>query len=72
MSVDSDDGEMIINEVDGLPNMHPNFEDVGLNRQQNASQTLEELVNDEDLPTSLIVTNLDSVLFKNDELKVRL
>ncbi|BET01018.1 Calcipressin [Nesidiocoris tenuis] len=71
MSVDSDDGEMIINEVDGLPDLHSNLENVEqtLTSQQNQGQTLDELVNDEDLPTSLIVTNLDSVLFKSDELK---
>lgn len=73
MSVDSDDGEMIINEVDGLPNLHPNYNEIDLNQynsQRNTSCNIEELVNDEDLPTSLIVTNLDNILFKSDELKV--
>ncbi|XP_073995609.1 RRM_RCAN_like domain containing protein Sra [Rhodnius prolixus] len=72
MSVDSDDGEMIINEVDGLPNLHPNYNEIDLNQynsQRNTSCNIEELVNDEDLPTSLIVTNLDNILFKSDELK---
>lgn len=73
MSVDSDEGEMIINEVDGLPNMHPNYEELELSReasQRHEARTIEELINDEDLPTSLIVTNLDISLFKSDELKV--
>uniref|UniRef100_A0A1B6EC88 RRM domain-containing protein n=2 Tax=Clastoptera arizonana TaxID=38151 RepID=A0A1B6EC88_9HEMI len=72
MSVDSDEGEMIINEVDGLPNMHPNYEGLELNRGINTrheARTIEDLINDEDLPTSLIVTNLDISLFKNEELK---
>lgn len=73
MSVDSDEGEMIINEVDGLPNLHPNYNELNLNEsntQKDIPQTIADLVNDEDLPTSLIVTNLDSLLFKTDELKV--
>ncbi|RZF40027.1 hypothetical protein LSTR_LSTR002430 [Laodelphax striatellus] len=73
MSFDSDEGEMIINEVDGLPNMHPNYSDLNLTRQapQNdtGTRTIDELIHDEDLPTSIIVTNLDGTLFKNDELK---
>jgi len=72
MSVDSDEGEMIINEVDGLPNLHPNYTELELNNtssNRNTASSVDELVNDEDLPTSLIVTNLDNVLFKNDELK---
>ncbi|XP_014274673.1 protein sarah isoform X2 [Halyomorpha halys] len=72
MSVDSDEGEMIINEVDGLPNLHPNYNELNLNEtntQKDIPQTIADLVNDEDLPTSLIVTNLDSLLFKTDELK---
>lgn len=72
MSVDSDEGEMIINEVDGLPNVHPNYNELELNQQstqRHEARTIDELIHDEDLPTSLIVTNLDSALFKSDELK---
>ncbi|KAL1131745.1 hypothetical protein AAG570_011358 [Ranatra chinensis] len=69
MIVDSDEGEMIINEVDGLPNLHPNYTELEPAAQRNSNNSIEELVNDEDLPTSLIVTNLDSVLFKTDALK---
>lgn len=74
MSVDSDEGEMIINEIDGLPNLHPNYNDLGLNQQssRNETRTIDELIHDEDLPTSIIVTNLDNALFKSDDFKVRL
>lgn len=73
MSVDSEEGEMIINEMDGLPNMHPNYTDLQLNEHtsQHEDRSFEDLISDEDLPTSIIVTNLDNALFKNDELKVR-
>uniref|UniRef100_A0A1B6FWS4 Protein sarah n=1 Tax=Cuerna arida TaxID=1464854 RepID=A0A1B6FWS4_9HEMI len=71
MSVDSDEGEMIINEIDGLPNLHPNYNDLELNQQtsRHETRTIDELIHDEDLPTSIIVTNLDNAVFKNDELK---
>ena len=69
---DSDEGDIIINEVDGLPGLHettynPDFESMldGID-----SATYEQLINDEDLPTSLIVTNVDGTLFNNDTLKV--
>lgn len=72
MSVDSDEGEMIINEIDGLPNLHPNYNDLGLNQQssRHETRTIDELIHDEDLPTSIIVTNLDTALFKSDDFKV--
>ncbi|XP_014216164.1 protein sarah [Copidosoma floridanum] len=66
---------IIINEVDGLPNVHPNFKELELNctknenRQDVASRSLEDLINDEDLPTSVIVTNVDPRVFKSDDLK---
>ncbi|KAG8320126.1 regulator of calcineurin 2 [Homalodisca vitripennis] len=71
MSVDSDEGEMIINEIDGLPNLHPNYNDLELNQQtsRHETRTIDDLIHDEDLPTSIIVTNLDNAVFKNDELK---
>lgn len=72
MSVDSDEGEMIINEIDGLPNLHPNYNDFEFNQQtsRHGSRTIDDLIHDEDLPTSVIVTNLDSSIFKSDDLKV--
>ena len=75
---ESDDSEnIIINEVDGLPNLHPNFEQLeelnctkDQNQEDESSKTLEELIHDEDLPMSVIVTNVDPRVFKSDELKV--
>lgn len=74
---ESDNSEnIIINEIDGLPNLHPNFEQLNLNCTKNqnpedlSSRTLEDLIRDEDLPMSVIVTNVDPRVFKSDELKV--
>lgn len=70
MSVDSDEGEMIINEIDGLPNLHPNYNDLEFNDQpRQDSRNIDDLIRDEDLPTSIIVTNLENSLFKSDDLK---
>lgn len=72
-----DDSEnIIINEVDGLPNLHPNYEQLELEfeRERDIDDTnirsIDELIHDEDLPTSVIVTNVDPLVFKNDDLKV--
>lgn len=71
-----DSENIIINEVDGLPNLHPNFEQLQLefDRERHIDDTnirsIDELVHDEDLPTSVIVTNVDPRVFKGDELKV--
>ncbi|GFG33133.1 hypothetical protein Cfor_12314 [Coptotermes formosanus] len=83
MAVDSDEpmsndeNDIIINEVDGLPNVHPNYIELELQRdapRQNSdgARTMDELIHDEDLPTSLIVTNLDNSIFKNEEKKKEL
>ncbi|XP_032673284.1 protein sarah [Odontomachus brunneus] len=70
-----DTENIIINEVDGLPNLHPNFEQLELefDRERHIGDTsirsIDELVHDEDLPTSVIVTNVDPRVFKGDELK---
>jgi len=80
MAVDSDEpmsndeNDIIINEVDGLPNVHPNYIELELQHdapRQNSdgAHTLDELIHD-DLPTSLIVTNLDGSVFKNEGKKV--
>ena len=71
----SEDGNIIINAVDGLPNVHPNYNELELQTTETknsseGSRTLDELIHDEDLPTSLIVTNLDSSVFHNEEAKV--
>ena len=83
MAVDSDEpmsndeNDIIINEVDGLPNVHPNYIELEFQRdtpRQNSdgARTMDELIHDEDLPTSLIVTNLDSSIFKNEDKKVNI
>lgn len=80
---------IIINAVDGLPNVHPNYRDLpnvgsvripdnwaendNLNQSEDRDvdsggrKCLEDLVSDEDLPTSLIVTNLHPSIFKDEE-----
>ncbi|XP_011493952.1 PREDICTED: protein sarah [Ceratosolen solmsi marchali] len=69
---------IIINEVDGLPNLHPNFEQLNLNclkdhsHENTTSRSLEDLIHDEDLPMSVIVTNIDPRIFKSDDLKVEI
>ncbi|XP_003696930.1 protein sarah [Apis florea] len=64
---------IIINEVDGLPNLHPNYQQLELEfdieKSRSDTRSIEDLVRDEDLPTSVIVTNVDPRVFKNDELK---
>ena len=77
--MDTEDSEnIIINKVDGLPNLHSNLDQLDYqysderNCDSQTAKTLEDLVNDEDLPMSVIVTNLDPRVFKSDELKVKL
>lgn len=67
----------IINSSDGLPNIHPNFSELELHPVVSGERpndgevrSLDELIHDEDLPTSLIVTNLASSVFENEEQKV--
>lgn len=67
----------IINSSDGLPNIHPNFSELELHpaadkerSTQGEIRSLDELIHDEDLPTSLIVTNLGSSVFQSAEQKV--
>ncbi|XP_006618288.1 protein sarah [Apis laboriosa] len=64
---------IIINEVDGLPNLHPNYQQLELEfdieKSRSDTRSIEDLVRDEDLPTSVIVTNVDPRVFKSDELK---
>lgn len=63
--------DMIINEVDGLPSVHAGLLEEQEPRQRAAAATsLDDLVNDEDLPTSLIVTNLLPAVFTSENLKV--
>lgn len=60
MSTDLGEDEIIINEKDGLPNVHPNM----LNEAEiNSPDASEDEF--EDLPTSLIVTNIHDCVFVN-------
>lgn len=67
---------IIINEVDGLPNLHPNYQQLELELQAERGRgdtnirTIDELVRDEDLPTSVIVTNVDPRVFKDPQIMV--
>lgn len=64
------DQEIIVNEVDGLPSLLDNKND--LYKAITSEQSSIDDLNDEDLPTSLIVTNVDPAIFKDDDLKVDL
>jgi len=72
-----DQSDIIINEADGLPNVHPNLSELDVQNSNDTktngegAQTLDDLIHDNDLPTSLIVTNIDKTVFQNDEAKVR-
>ncbi|KAI5698972.1 protein sarah isoform X2 [Diaphorina citri] len=57
MEEDEDDHKMIINAID-------NLKDTG-----DMGDSLDDLINDEQLPKSLIITNLNPDLFKDDALK---
>lgn len=60
------DANIIINERDGLPNVHPNLDPV----VGRGDSTSEHADNDlEDLPTSLIVTNIHDNVFTNMDSK---
>lgn len=66
-----DEENMIINETDGLPSLN-HYKSETEYAQSREPSTVEELLNDEDLPTSLIVTNLSSDVFKSDTLKQKI
>lgn len=63
------EADIIINAADGLPNMHPNLEQLQLSDGELRGPDDVD-IHDDDLPTSLIVTNLNSVVFKSDDEKV--
>lgn len=70
----ADTENIIINEVDGLPNLHPNYEQLELkfkrDKDDSNIRSIDELIHDEDLPTSVIVTNVDPRVFTGDDQKV--
>lgn len=64
-----EDREIIVNEIDGLPSLLDE-KNSDLYRAVASEQSSLDDLNDEDLPTSLIVTNIDPAIFKDDDLKV--
>lgn len=60
------DSNIIINEIDGLPNVHPNLDPVERRRDSNSEHHDNDL---EDLPTSLIVTNIHDNVFTSVDSK---
>ncbi|GLV31838.1 sarah [Carabus blaptoides fortunei] len=65
------DENIIINEKDGLPNVHPNLESsLGDARRRDSTSSGDHTDNElEDLPTSLIVTNIQDAVFASEERK---
>lgn len=64
-----EDREIIINEIDGLPSLLDE-KNSDLYKAVTSEQSSLDDLNDEDLPTSLIVTNIDPAIFKDNDLKV--
>lgn len=63
-------GEYYVNEVDGLPNEHPALPDYEHDEPNNSEGNNDDSF--DDLPTSLIVTNIHSTVFVNDDLKAEM
>ncbi|CAH2229088.1 protein sarah [Pararge aegeria] len=62
------DDDVYINPEDGMPNIHPNIANFGELANQDADS--QEVSNDlDDLPKSVIVTNIHSDVFGDDKLK---
>lgn len=64
-----EEGGYFVNEVDGLPNEHPALPESSGDELENLDANDDTL---DDLPTSLIVTNIHSEVFHSDELKEEL
>lgn len=61
-----DEGEYYVNEVDGLPNEHPALPYEEAPEIDSEQDTLD------DLPMSIIVTNIHSEVFSSDEMKAEM
>jgi hypothetical protein len=62
-----DESQYYVNEVDGLPNDHPAFPfEIDLPESTENNDTFD------DLPTSIIVTNIHSEVFQSDEMKAEM
>ncbi|KAG4076447.1 hypothetical protein HA402_005890 [Bradysia odoriphaga] len=64
----SPDENIFINQADGLPNEHPSIPDHDSDDENNACDP----DSFDDLPTSVIVTNIHSEVFLNDDLKAEM
>lgn len=62
-----DEGDYYVNEVDGLPNEHPALPETSGDDLENVESNHDDTL--DDLPTSLIVTNIHSEVFHTEELK---
>lgn len=63
-----DEENIFINEADGLPNQHPSIPELDSDEEN------DEIDPDsfDDLPTSIIVTNIHSEVFANEDLKIEM
>lgn len=61
------EGDVFINADDGMPNIHPNIADL-----DQGNDTHDERSEFDDLPKSVIVTNIQSNVFTDDKLKKEL
>ena len=66
-----DEGDYYVNEVDGLPNEHPALPETTCDELENVESNSDDTFLD-DLPTSLIVTNIHSEVFHSEELKAEM
>lgn len=64
-----DESGYYVNEVDGLPNEHPALPECIGDELENLEPNDDTL---DDLPTSLIVTNIHSEVFNSEELKAEM
>lgn len=62
-----DESQYYVNEADGLPNEHPAFP-FEIDEPESSEHT--DVL--DDLPTSIIVTNIHSEVFQSDELKAEM
>lgn len=58
------ENDVYINQEDGMPNVHPNIANL-----EHESETQEEVNDLDDLPKSVIVTNIHSEVFADEKLK---
>lgn len=67
--MEDEEGGFYVNEVDGLPNEHPALPNYDDDDNKNDELNPDSF---DDLPTSLIVTNIHSTVFVSDNLKAEM